>query len=85
MSTITAILEADVDGSLHLPVPAELRRGKLKVSATIEPVGADVTSLDAAVRALHRLRERGTFAEVSDAVAWQREQRKDRVIAGRES
>ena len=25
MSTITAILKADADGTLHLPVPAELR------------------------------------------------------------
>lgn len=26
MSTITAILEADADGTLHLPLPPELRR-----------------------------------------------------------
>ena len=38
MSTITAILEADADGSLHLPLPAELRHTKLKVTATLEPV-----------------------------------------------
>lgn len=37
MSTITAILEADVDGTLHLPLPAELRRGKVRVIATLEP------------------------------------------------
>lgn len=34
MSTITAILEADADGTLHLPVPEMLRRGKLRVVAT---------------------------------------------------
>ena len=37
MSTITAILEADVDGTLHFPLPAELRHGKIKVKADLEP------------------------------------------------
>ena len=37
MSTITTILEADVDGTLHLPLPAELQRGKVKVKADLEP------------------------------------------------
>ena len=36
MSTITAILEADNDGTLHLPVPAELRHCKVKVEANVE-------------------------------------------------
>ncbi len=36
MSTITAILEADVDGTLHLPLPMELRHGKVKVKADLE-------------------------------------------------
>jgi hypothetical protein len=34
VSTITAILEADADGTLHLPVPEMLRRGPLRVVAT---------------------------------------------------
>jgi hypothetical protein len=34
MSTITAILEVDADGTLHLPVPEILRRGKMRVVAT---------------------------------------------------
>jgi len=34
MSTITAVLEADADGTLHLPLPAELRHGKVRVVAT---------------------------------------------------
>ena len=38
MSTITAILETDSDGSLHLPVPAELRHGKIKVVAQLTSV-----------------------------------------------
>lgn len=36
MSTITAVLEADADGTLHLPLPAVLRHSRLKVTATIE-------------------------------------------------
>ncbi len=40
MSTITAILETDVDGTLHLPVPKEWKSGKVKVVATLEPVAA---------------------------------------------
>ena len=35
MSTITAILEADPDGTLHLPLPPELRGGKVRVEATL--------------------------------------------------
>jgi hypothetical protein len=37
MSTISAILEPDADGTLHLPLPAELRGGKVKVEAKLEP------------------------------------------------
>lgn len=36
MSSITAILDAHPDGSLHLPLPPELRGSKVKVSATLE-------------------------------------------------
>ena len=38
MNTITAILEPDADGSLHLPLPPELRRSQVKVTATLEAV-----------------------------------------------
>jgi uncharacterized cupin superfamily protein len=37
MSTITAILEADADGTLYLPLPEELRNGKGKVKADLQP------------------------------------------------
>jgi len=40
MSKITAILEPQPDGSLHLPLPDEWRHGKVKVTATLEPVPA---------------------------------------------
>ncbi|HZL37735.1 MAG TPA: DUF2281 domain-containing protein [Tepidisphaeraceae bacterium] len=41
MNTITATLEADADGTLHLPLPPELRHRKLKVSATVEAVESE--------------------------------------------
>jgi hypothetical protein len=44
MSTITAILEPDADGSLHLPLPAEFKHGKIKVVASLTAVaGSDET------------------------------------------
>ena len=50
MSTITAILEADGDGTLHLPLPADLRQGKVRVVATLEPAPTEVESTDEAER-----------------------------------
>jgi len=40
MSTITAILEPDADGTLHLPLPAEWRKARIRVKAELEPVEA---------------------------------------------
>jgi len=36
VSTISAILTPEADGTLRLPVPLELRGGKVKVKATLE-------------------------------------------------
>ena len=85
MSTITLVMLPDADGTLHLPVPAELRHGKVKVVATMEgePATRPVkpgTPLDA----LKQLRRLGTFQDISDPMAWQREQRQDRPLPGRE-
>ena len=44
MSTITAILEPDVDGSLHLPLPVDMRHGKIKVVATLWVAASDATA-----------------------------------------
>lgn len=85
MSTITAILEPDPDGTLHLPLPMELRKSKVKVTATIEaaPEDDERPTREMALAALQRLRELGTFKEITDPVAWQREIRKDRSLPGR--
>ncbi len=81
MSTITAILEADADGTLHLPVPQNLRRGKVKVVATLqsEPETPERPTRETALAALRQLRELGTFQKITDPVAWQRETRKEPV------
>jgi hypothetical protein len=36
MSTITAILEPDADGTLHLPLPEAWRHQRIKVKAELE-------------------------------------------------
>jgi hypothetical protein len=86
MSTITAILEADADGTLHLPLPAKLRKTKLKVTATIQAVRDpfERPTEEDALAALRKLREMGTFKEIADPVAWQREIRQDRPLHGRD-
>jgi hypothetical protein len=88
MSTITAILEPDVDGTLHLPIPAEMRSSKVKVTATLESVGGAVVASDSEIKkrskALEQLRKLNPFREIADPVAWQREIRKDRPLPGRE-
>ncbi len=89
MSTITAILEADADGTLHLPVPIDLRHGKVRVVATLEAEQENKSGISkekarTPLEALKRLRARGTFREITDPVAWQREIRKDRPLPGRE-
>jgi hypothetical protein len=81
VSTITAILDPSADGTLHLPLPEHLRHGKVKVVATLEEAPAKNTGTPLA--ALQELRKLGSFKEVSDPVAWQREQRADRSLPGR--
>jgi hypothetical protein len=83
MSTITAILEPDVDGTLHLPIPEEMRSSKVKVTATLERVGWRPYRTEA-LEALRSLARLGTFKEINDPSAWQREIRKDRPLPGRE-
>ncbi len=93
MSTITAILEAHADGSLHLPLPAELRHRKVRVEAKLEAVEeAEVNGqlatpemLAQRKEALASLRALGGLKDViPDPSAWQREQREDRSLPGRE-
>jgi len=89
MSTITAILEPDADGTLHLPLPPDAPRGTVKVTATVEPVPAGETAArqanwQRAMDALRGIAARGGIQSIPDPVAWQREIRKDRPLPGRE-
>src|SRR5438105_9893671 len=87
MSTITAILEADADGTLHLPLPAELRHGRVEVTATLKAANSTSSAVlratpDTVARrmaALKELRGLGGLRDViPDPLAWQREMRHDR-------
>jgi hypothetical protein len=46
VSTITAILQPDADGTLHLPLPADCPRGLLRVVANVESVAASQATLE---------------------------------------
>jgi len=90
MSTITAILEADQDGTLHLPLPVELRRGRVRVEAKLEQAsseGDDTAETGRQQRLLaimERIRARNPFKDIQDPVAWQREMREDVRLPGRD-
>ena len=90
MSTITAILEPHADGSLHLPLPPEMRHGKVRVEAKLEalpqPSDPGARSPSATpLEAFKVLRAAGGLRHViPDPVAWQREQRADRSLPGRD-
>lgn len=89
MSTINAILEPDADGTLHLPLPAELRVGKVRVEATVEAVKANGISEEQRrvelLEIMERIRKRNPFKDIADPVAWQREVREDVVLPFREA
>jgi hypothetical protein len=90
MSTITAILEPHADGSLHLPLPPEMRHGKVRVEAKLEalpqPSGPGARPPNATpLEAFKVLRAMGGLRRViPDPVAWQREQRAERSLPGRD-
>lgn len=37
MNAITVIVESDAEGILHIPLPPEMRHGKVRVEAKLEP------------------------------------------------
>ena len=90
MSTIMAILEADQDGTLHLPLPAELRRGRVRVEAKLEQApseednAAETGRQQRLLAIMERIRARNPFKAIQDPVAWQRETREDVRLPGRD-
>ena len=87
MNTLHAKLLPAADGTLHLPVPDAWRHLNIRVKAEMEPIPAS-ESPDVrrrALAALQRIAARGGIGGTTDASAWQREQRTDRPLQGRES
>ncbi|MCX6865014.1 MAG: DUF2281 domain-containing protein [Verrucomicrobia bacterium] len=48
MTILTAIIEPDADGTLHLPLPSAWRHQTIRVKAELEPVGTAPSDADAA-------------------------------------
>ncbi len=48
MNLITAVIEPDADGTLHLPLPEAWRSQSIRVKAELEPVGNAPESGDSA-------------------------------------
>jgi len=93
MSIIDAVFEPHPDGSLHIPLPPELRHRRIKVEAKLEVAGEATLSAPQATpemlrtrkEALTALRELGGLKDViPDPIEWQREQRADRPLPGRD-
>ena len=84
VSTITAIVEAHADGSIHLPLPVEMRRGKVKVTATLIPGSGETDQAVNTLDPLRRIAARGGIKSIPDPARWQRKIRQDRPLPGRE-
>jgi hypothetical protein len=88
VSKITVILEPHPDGSLHLPLPAGMRRGRVKVIATLTSVPGstedEVRKKEGTMASLRRIAARGGMKNIPDPARWQREIRLDRSLPGRE-
>ncbi|MCC6795994.1 MAG: hypothetical protein IT366_12825 [Candidatus Hydrogenedentes bacterium] len=91
MTWVTTILEPSPDGTLHIPVPEELRGYRLSVQASLHPVDAagklcaTPEMVARRMEALEALRALGGLSDViPDPVAWQREMREDRPLPGRD-
>jgi len=92
MNTISAILDPSPDGTLHVPVPDELRGRKVAITATLRAAEEAIGPLKASPEAvalrkqlLQELRDLGGLSDViPDPAAWQREMREDRPLPGRD-
>ena len=83
MSTITAVLDADPDGTVHLPLPPDLRGTRVRVEAKLEPAQPAVQTAGGLRAIMREIRERNPFRGIGDPVGWQREEREDVRLPGR--
>lgn len=80
MNTIRATLEVNEDGTIHLPLPPELRHGKLKVVAQVEPAAdeeAEAARRERLAVLMDEIRRSDPFKHIDDPVEWQRTIRED--------
>jgi hypothetical protein len=86
MSTITAILDPQPDGTLHLPLPAAWPRRRVKVVAQVDllPEAPDEPTRSEPqtelLEIMERIAKRNPFKGIQDPAAWQREMREDVIL-----
>ena len=84
VSTITAVLDADPDGTLHLPLPPDMHGTRVRIEAKLEAT-QPAPQAEGGLRAVMRkIRARNPFRAISDPVAWQRETREDVSLPSRD-
>jgi hypothetical protein len=85
LRTYRAILHGDQVEWLE-PPPEKSRAVQVHITVLEEPTAEPTRERGRAMAAaLAALAQRGTFAEITDPVAWQRELRAERVLPDRES
>jgi len=85
LRTYKAILHGDQVEWLEQP-PEKSRPVQVHITVLEEPMAEPARERGRAMaEALAALAQRGTFAEITDPVAWQRELRAERVLPDRES
>jgi hypothetical protein len=85
LRTYKAILHGDQVEWLEQP-PEKSRPVQVHITVLEEPTAQPTRERGRVMAAaLAALAQRGTFAEITDPVAWQRELRADRVLPDRES
>ena len=84
MSTITAVLDACPDGTVHLPLPPDLRGVRVRVEAKLEAAPSVTKNIGELRAIMQKLRDRNPFRGIKDPVAWQRESREDVRLPGRD-
>lgn len=84
MSTITAVLDASPDGTVHLPLPPDLRGTRVRVEAKLEAAPSAAKSPVELRAIMRKIRDRNPFCGINDPVAWQREVREDVRLPGRD-
>ena len=84
MSIITAVLDACPDGTLHLPLPPDLRGTRVRVEAKLEAAPSAAKSPVELRAIMQKLRDRNPFRGIKDPVAWQRDAREDVRLPGRD-